>query len=207
MGLFSSQIEKELEKIYVPLLSSVAPNEKEAKKTFNQLLSQSKIKCKKAGITENINRSEWLIELMNSTNESLNETEKYSKDYIDVRKNEGVTDTDIRSWWDLHYLERAFTEELDNFFRAIGFVHDRDQGLSKEEAAKRNRHAFIYYGQPNDTSHTTGDNRPLPYELKDRINRYVEKRAKENPNTIKSEKQNYETYNAFIRAEMRKGNI
>ena len=207
MSIFSSQIDKELEKIYVPLLSSVAPNKKEAKRTFNQLLSQSKIKCKKAGITENKKWSEWLIELMSSTNKSLNETEKYFKDYIDIRKNEGVTDSDIRSWWDLHYLERAFIEELDNFFKLMGHLNSRKQGLSVEESAKRTRYAFIIYGQPNDTSHTTGDNRPLPFELKDRINRYVEKRAEKNPSAFKSEIQNYETYNAFVRAEMRKGNI
>ncbi|MHB8278027.1 MAG: hypothetical protein ACYDIA_10300 [Candidatus Humimicrobiaceae bacterium] len=207
MGIFSSQIEKDLEKIYIPLLSSVAPNEKEAKRTFNQLLTQSKIKCKKAGITENEKWSESFIGLMNSTNIPLGEIEKRRKDYIDIRKNEGVTDPDIRSWWDLHYLERAFIEELDNFFKMMSHLISRDQGLSVEETAKRTRHAFIIYGQPNDISHTTGDNRPLPFELKDRINRYVEKRTKENLTTFKNEIENYDTYNAFIRSEIRKGNI
>jgi len=214
MGLFKSKIEKDLESIYIPLLSSTAPNEKEARIRFNQILSQAKLECKKAGIIENKNWSENLIRLMNSTDTQTNKEDQffknqvdYFKNYIDVRKKEGVTESDIRSWWDLHSLERAFIQELDNSFKIVGFIIDREKGLSDEESARNNRRAFVYYGQPEDTTHTTGDNRPLPYELRDRINKYVQKRVKGNPQAFKSEIQSYETYNAFIRAELRKGNL
>ena len=206
MGIFSSQIEKELEEIYVPLLSTIVPN-RVAKKTFKQLLSQAKISCKKNGITDNTNMSELLIEVMNSTEEPLDEAEKFRKDYVEVRKKEGVLDSDIRSWWGLHFLERAIILEIDNFFRTTHALGNLDKGLSMDESVKLMRKDIIIYGEPNDVTHTTGDNRPLPSELKDRINRYVEKRANENPTKFKEEIQNYETYNAFIRAEIEKGNI
>jgi len=214
MGLFKSQIEKELERIYVPMLTAVSPNRGEAKKRFNQILEEAKIKCKEYGITENRNWSENLIKLMNSTNTQINIEDKFFKDrvdyykkYIDVRKKEGVIESDIRSWWDLHYLERAFIQELDNSFRLVAALINREKGLSGEESAKLIRRIFITYGDPNDTSHAIGDNRPLPYELKDRINKYIEKRTRENPTAFKNEIQNYETYNALIRAEIKKGNI
>ncbi len=214
MGLFKSKIDKELEQIYVPLLSLTTPNEKEARRRFKQILSAAKTNCEKYGITENKEWSENLIRLMNSTDTQLNVEDEFFKDqvdffkkYIDIRRKEGVTESDIRNWWDLHYLERAFIHELDNSFRLVAALINREKGLSGEESAKLIRKNFINYGDPDDTEHTTGDNRPLPIELKDRINKYVERRTKENPTAFKEEIQNYETYNALMRAEIRKGNI
>ena len=62
-------------------------------------------------------------------------------------------------------------------------------------------------GNPDDTAHTTKDDRPLPYELKDRINIYVEKRRQSDPNKFRKEIEQSSTFNALVRKEIKKGNI
>ena len=46
----------------------------------------------------------------------------------------------------------------------------RRNGEDKNEAAAHVRKIHPMYGDPDDTRHTAGDDRPLPYELKDRVN-------------------------------------
>lgn len=76
-----------------------------------------------------------------------------------------------------------------------------------DEAAIQIRKFYPIYGDSNDTTHTTGDDRPLPYELKDRIDVYIEKRVKENSEKYKSEVQQSSTFNALIRKEIKAGNL
>jgi hypothetical protein len=63
------------------------------------------------------------------------------------------------------------------------------------------------YGDPDDTSHKTGDDRPLPDELKNRINIYIEKRVRDNPEKYKNEIEESSTFNALIRKEIKAGNL
>ena len=63
------------------------------------------------------------------------------------------------------------------------------------------------YGDPKDTAHTKGEDRPLPYELKDRINIYIEKRAKESSGNYKAEIEKATTFNALVRKEIRAGKL
>jgi hypothetical protein len=63
------------------------------------------------------------------------------------------------------------------------------------------------YGDPADTSHRSGDDRPLPYELKDRINRYIEKRRLHDPEAYKQDIQISSSFNALVRKEIRANNL
>ena len=63
------------------------------------------------------------------------------------------------------------------------------------------------YGDPDDTMHTKGNDRPLPYELKDRINIYVEKCKKKDPDKLKKDIENSSTFNSLIRNEIKNGNL
>jgi hypothetical protein len=69
-------------------------------------------------------------------------------------------------------------------------------------AAKKVRKFHPMYGDPDDTMHTKGDDRPLPYELKNRINIYIEKRAQKDPDKYKKEIENSSTFNSLIRREI-----
>lgn len=63
------------------------------------------------------------------------------------------------------------------------------------------------FGDPDDTTHTKGNYRPLPYELKDRINIYLEKYKKKDPNMLKKVIENSSTFNSLIRNEIKSGNL
>jgi hypothetical protein len=63
------------------------------------------------------------------------------------------------------------------------------------------------FTDPDNTTYTKGDDRPLPCELKNRIDIYIEKRAQTDPEKYKKEIEQSSTFNALIRKEIRAGNI
>lgn len=79
--------------------------------------------------------------------------------------------------------------------------------MSFEEAAVKVRKSYPMYGDPEDTSNTSGEDRPLPYELKNRVNNYIEKKALSDPEGMKTQLEQSSSFNALARDEIRKGNI
>jgi len=63
------------------------------------------------------------------------------------------------------------------------------------------------YGDPNDNSQSSGSDRPLPYELKDRINIYIQKRMGRGSDKYKREMEQSSSFNARVRKEIRNGNL
>jgi len=130
---------------------------------------------------------------------------------LSQKRAEGVKDEDIRLWWNLNDIERRMAIAADDIARLALFMDARERGLNEEEATKEVRKYHpIYetiYENPKDTTHTKGDDRPLPYELKDRINTYMIKRATSNPEQYKKEIEESSTFNALVRKEIRAGRI
>lgn len=60
------------------------------------------------------------------------------------------------------------------------------------------------YGDPDDERHASGEDRPLPHEVRGRVDRYREKYGAV---YIADRVKKYTTYNAFVRHEIRKGNL
>ena len=104
-------------------------------------------------------------------------------------------------------LERRLMLKDDENSRIAMFMHHLDQGLSQEEAAVKVKKFHPMYGDPSDTSKSSGDDRPLPHELKDRINRYTEMRAKQGADSFKADLEASSSFNALVRREIRKGNL
>ncbi|MBX4206600.1 hypothetical protein KW784_02335, partial [Candidatus Parcubacteria bacterium] len=80
------------------------------------------------------------------------------------------------------------------------------QGKSIEESLDAVAKHHPVFGNPEDISHGQGDDRPLPEELKDRINIYVEKQGLGN-SEFKKKIDSTSTFNALVRQEIRNGNI
>lgn len=198
----SSGIEEELEIIYIPLFQkAMGISSSEAKNTFQNILKQVKEESSKGG-NSNLpqNFGDVLIE-----NES---TDEKVKEMLAKRRKEGARDEDIRWWWNLHDYERRIMGKTDDIFRLAVFTNSILKGMEPDEASAKLRKCFPMYGDPDDLSHTTGEDRPLPLELKYRINIYMEKRMNDpDPERHKKEVEESSTYNAFVRKEMRKGNI
>lgn len=126
------------------------------------------------------------------------------KEYIVKVKEEGVTDEDLELWWSFYPDGQKEIIKQDNTSRMAFFLDKKAQGADADEAAEALRKAFPIYGDPADQKHTSGNDRPLPYELKDRVNRYVERVTKEGKlHDYKKEIDEFSTYNAFVRDKIR----
>jgi hypothetical protein len=108
----------------------------------------------------------------------------------------------------MHDLERRMMTKMDEWFRYSLYIKlTKEDGLNEQEALKRLRKVKPIFGNPDDTTHTTGEDRPLPYELKDRINIYTIKKQQTEPEKIKRDIEKSSSFNALIRKEIKKGNI
>ncbi len=128
---------------------------------------------------------------------------------LPAKEAEGVAGDDIRSWWNLNDVERRMIVKWDDFERLAyyrresrrGAKGDREHG--SQTAAARVRKHFPMYGDPQDTSHTSGDDRPLPLELKDRINAWLAEQAEYEPEKLESQIEAASSMNALLRSRIK----
>ncbi len=102
----------------------------------------------------------------------------------------------------MHDLDRRLMLEDDNIHRVAVFTHALQQSLTPQEAAARVWKHFPNYGDPSDASIASPEDRPLPYELKDRVNRWLEKERMKNPDEVRRWREASSTLNALIRQEI-----
>lgn len=213
MGLFSklfgssSDIEKQLEELYIPIFQkTMGMSLDQAKKFFQDMFQLVKEESLKEG-TENLpqNYGDLLLEA-----ESIDEK---TKEMLAKKRREGVRDEDIRWWWNMHDYERWMMIKVDENSRVAGALdeiaksHADNLEKAQEEAAKKVRKFFPMFGDPEDTTHTKGNDRPLPYELKGRIIIYIEERTKKDLNNLKKDIENSSTFNSLIRNKIKSGNL
>src|SRR5205807_3301252 len=99
--------------------------------------------------------------------------EPKSQRIVQKARREGATDDDIREWWNLPDVSRRMVIWSENLFRYSVFLHaTHEDGLSAEDAAARVHRMFPIYGDPEDTSKLSGENRPIPHELRGRVDSY-----------------------------------
>src|SRR4030042_2096190 len=177
MGIFSklfgssSDIEKQLEALYVPMFQTTkGMTLTEAKSTFRGLIKIAKEKSLKEGTSKFPSYFGDIILEQESTN-------PHYKPLVARKMNQDVRDEDIRWWWNMHDLERRMMIEDDTWHGYALYLKLLEDGLNEEEAANRIKKSRLIFGDPDDTIVSAGDDRPLPYELKDRINIYVLKRT------------------------------
>jgi hypothetical protein len=207
MGIFSklfgssSDIEKQLEALYVPMFQMMmGMTLTQAKSTFHDLYKQAENEAKNEdSINLPMNLGDILLE-----KESIDEG---IKSMLAKRRKEGVRDEDIRWWMNRHELERKMMTKVDELTGVALLIKLKKDGCSKDEIAMRIKKSRPIYGDPDDTSTSTGDDRPLPFELKDRINIYLEKRSRSDPDSYKKEIENSTSFNALIRKEIKNGKV
>jgi hypothetical protein len=207
MGIFSkkfgssSDIEKKLEALYVPEFQKTkGMTLTQAKSTFRDLIKKVKKESLKEGTSKfPQNFGDILLE-----EESTN---PHYKSLLTKKRNQGVIDEDIRWWWNMHDLEKRMMTEDDNLSGFALFLKLREDGLNEEEAGKRVKKIRPIFGDPDDTSTSTGEDRPLPWELKNRINIYIQNRSQTNKEKFKNEIAESSSFNALIRKEMKNGKV
>jgi len=208
MGIFlkilkiSTDMEIHIEDRYVSMFQEiVGMSPSQAKSAFHDIIQEAKeesLKEDSPDLPENVGG--FLLE-KKSSDEKI-------RSILAKKRNEGVRDQDIRWWFNMHDLERRILLKVDDVSMRSLFTKLREQdGLSEDEAAKGIRKGYPVFGDPDDTSHSTGEDRPLPYELKNRINIFVQKRLQKDPEKFKKEIEESSTFNALVREEVKKGNV
>ncbi|HCT30308.1 MAG TPA: hypothetical protein DIW31_06165 [Bacteroidales bacterium] len=133
---------------------------------------------------------------------------KYVRKTLPEKRKDGVKDEDILWWWNLDEISRRMVMELDWLLKSSNYsLEIKNNGLSEKEAILRTKKYNPTYGDPGELPHLKGDNRPLPWELRDRINIFLEKILKSDPQKYKKRIESAPSFNSFLREEIRKGNI
>lgn len=122
---------------------------------------------------------------------------------LEVLRSDGVHDEDIRWWHNLTDLTRGMILQ-DDIFHHVTFGHAQvANGRTQEEAIRQLPKHFPIYGNPTDESKSRGDNRPLPIELKNRVNAFNVNMAKLDPDGYKERIEHSTSFNALIRNAIR----
>lgn len=202
-----SNIEKNLEKIYSEMLSQLPTGMtfEQARKEVKKAIQLCKEQARKEGTADlPANYGDLLIQTADSG-------EQTAKTIVDKARVEGATDEDIREFWNLNDLQRRMVIWSENLHRTAMAMSLWKPGLPRneeEKVAATIRKTFPKYGDPDDTIVTSGDDRPLPHELRGRVDRWrIKIISEEGEDRIRERINNYSTFNALIREEIRKGNL
>jgi len=218
MGFFNfskyNDIEKAMLDMYSQMLSMRGISSSEAKKLTEDMLDQAIEESKKDG-TYNLpqNLGDIIFGDAETDNPTIKKVAESIHQKLPQKREEGVRDEDVRWWWNLNDIERRMMLKQDEIARMALFINELQNSTesSKEKAsdkaAEKVRKFHPVYGNPDDTTHAKDEDRPLPYELKDRINIYIEKRAKGGSEKYKTEIEQSTTFNALIRKEIRAGKV
>ena len=135
-------------------------------------------------------------------------TDQQVKGAFFAKRAEGVTDEDIAFWWNMHDLERRLICKIDEMNRLILFEKlVQDKTTTELEAARAVAKRFPVYGDPEHLVLENEDDRPLPYELKWRVNRYISKRTAADPDRYREEVDASTSLNALLRNALRQGQL
>jgi hypothetical protein len=130
-------------------------------------------------------------------------TDERTREWLEKKRSEGVTTEDIRWYWNLNDLERRSLEQMYKAILYATWKNAVQDGRTSEHAAIHARKFHPYYGEPDDTRVTSGDDRPLPIELMGRENAWFEKARSQGLDALRQRLQKSSSYNALMRTEIR----
>ncbi len=184
MGFFNfskyNDIEKAMLDTYSQMLSMSGVSSSEAKKLTEDMLDQAIEQSKKEGTYDfPQNLGDIILGKADTDNLTIKKVAESIRQKLPRKKEEGVRDEDARWWWNLNDVERRMMLAQDLATKSAAVLGLLDSGMASnpQQAVDMVCRFHPVYGDPNDNSQSSGDDRPLPFELKDRINIYIEKRA------------------------------
>jgi len=215
MGLFDNynEIEKQLLEHYTQFF--IAMGLPDAKKTAKDMLNKAIEKSKEVRtyyLPHNF--GDIMLGIEKAEQPNIEKVAEIFRRILPQKRAEGVRDEDIRWWWNLNDVERQMMLSIDEFHRLALFINEIKSGKTDKEAGRTvwEAHPIYTNGDPDIKPEQSPfelkrEDFPLPIELKDRVNRYIEKRASDGPEKIKQDLKGFSTFNAFIRKEIKAGNI
>jgi len=216
MGLFGAnynELEKQLLGQYVQ--SFTAMGMPDAGKTAKDMLNKAIEKSKQTG-GYNLPHDfgDIILGIKRAEHPNIEKVAEIFRRTLPQKRAEGVKDEDIRWWWNLNDVERRMMLSVDELHRMSLFISEIESGKTPNEAGETvwRVHPIYADGDPDTKPESAPfelkrEDFPVPTELKDRVNRYIEKRAKDDPEKFKQEAKNLSTFNALVRKEIKAGNI
>lgn len=203
MGLFSSlfgnsdSLESRLVREMTVAYQAIMGNsQQEANKMARELVAQAKQVVAERGLTNQPpNRGDLLLQ-QEASNPKI-----HAK--LEAIRREGVTNDDIRWWWNMHPLEQVVMEKSDEINSMSPWLYLVKQGMEPDEAAK---HVFRIHPKFGNPEEGDGDDRPLPIELKRRTIEFTERHFN-SPERFRAMTDGATSFNALIRAEIRAGRL
>ena len=104
----------------------------------------------------------------------------------------GVTEQEIRDWWNKSELERRLVRKCFEEDLKAAFVYFRGSGMSYEEAGEHVRKSMIVYGEIDFDVN-------LPYEWKDKLDKLLFEALATDTERVKAEAKPYLSVNDYIR--------
>jgi hypothetical protein len=197
-----AETEKRLEPQYVSFFcESMNMPEEVARGIFKALAEEQKQAALREG-------TDMLPEMFGEILLDREKTDEEVRSAFAPKRAEGVTDEDIVLWWNIHDLERRMICRVDEMHRILLFerlVHN--EGVNEREAARMVAKRFPIYGDPEHLVLDTDDDRPLPFELKWRVNRYLAERTKADPDGFREETEASTSLNALLRLAVRQSKL
>ena len=93
---------------------------------------------------------------------------------------DGVSDDDIRQWWNLDDVERRVSVNMMEINKLYLFnLYKQRDGLTPKDAVTMSLKYYPLFGDPKDTSRFQGNDRPLPQEFLPKIDAYMRMRSLE----------------------------
>jgi hypothetical protein len=197
-----AEIEKRLEPQYISFFqASMNMPEEVAREIFQSMAQEQKEAARLEG-TDRIPEGfgDMLVQ--------SEPTDEKVRDAFAPKRADGVTDEDIALWWNMHDLERRLICKVDEMNRILLFdklVHG--DGMTEPEAARMVAKRYPVYGDPDHLVLGTDDDRPLPFELKWRVNRYITDKMTTEPDTFQEEVESSTSMNAVLRSALRQGKL
>ena len=210
-----NKYEQKLLRQYSQILSeSMSINTVQAVRIAKEFLEESKQESMKEGMFDLPEKlGDILLGHEKTEDEKAIELINNIRNDLPPKLSDGVTETDIRWWWNLHDVNRRMIMKIDANVKVSLFVRYLDESkhpsreAAAEDAAQLVRKQVPDFGDPNDTSRTQGDDRPLPFELKERINNYTMRRTNTDYAGLQRDIEKHSTFNALVRKEIRLGNL
>ena len=149
--------EQELERQFIPIIMKDIETKEQAQLIFQKLLKEVKadIKCR--------------ANLPYKMGDYLLKTEKNNtrmNGMIEKRRLFGVSDEQIRQWWNKDQLERGLIKKFSEFQRMAIYTMLKKSGMSSQDASKKVKMCFPTYGEKDLSLH-------LPYEIKEKVDDYI----------------------------------
>ncbi|MEO2033577.1 MAG: hypothetical protein ABGZ35_15975 [Planctomycetaceae bacterium] len=169
----------------------------EARKTAKEAVQKARqIVIERGQQHEPRNYGDWLLSDANSGGQM--------KMHFETVRREGVTDDDIRDWWNRPPLERSLLEIGDEQNEMTAFLGAMEKGLAGDVAMVVVRRLHPIYGT-RDPKNDAGDDAPLPYEFRTRVTYLTNLQVQSGE--IQQRVQSQKSLNAVVREHIRDGKI